>query len=216
MSRSIEINPSQDYSKLEDNVLLDMIYNGDDKSLDFLINKYQKLVQMKARTYFLIGAEKEDIVQEGMIGLCKAIHNFRENKMASFKSFAELCITRQIITAIKMATRRKHGPLNCYVSLNKPLYDQESNDILMDTICGGEITNPEALIIDQEKANDRKQKIEELLSSLERKVLLLYMDGYSYVEISQELNIHAKPIDNALQRIKRKLGQYTEGRRVIS
>ncbi|MCR8866626.1 RNA polymerase sporulation sigma factor SigH [Priestia megaterium] len=216
MSVSIERKSSQDYSKLEDNVLLERIYNGDDESLDFLINKYQKLVRMKARTYFLIGAEKEDIVQEGMIGLCKAIHNFRENKMTSFKSFAELCITRQIITAIKMATRRKHGPLNCYVSLNKPLYDQESNDILMDIISGGEIANPEALIINQEKANDRKRKIEELLSNLERKVLLLYMDGYSYVEISQELKIHAKSIDNALQRIKRKLGQHTGGRKVIS
>ncbi|MCM3170114.1 RNA polymerase sporulation sigma factor SigH [Peribacillus frigoritolerans] len=182
-----------------------MVHSGDSESLAFLINKYQNFVRAKTRPYFLVGADKEDLVQEGMIGLYKAIRDFREDKVASFKAFAELCITRQIITAIKTATRQKHVPLNSYVSLDKPLYDEESNYTLMDRISGEKITNPEALFINQEKANDIELKIAELLSDLERSVLTLYMDGQSYVEISEELNTHVKSIDNALQRVKRKL-----------
>ena len=146
-----------------------MAHSGDSESLTFLINKYQNFVRAKTTPYFLIGADKEDLVQEGMIGLYKAIRDFREDRMTSFKAFADLCITRQIITAIKTATRQKQAPLNSYVSLDKPLYDEESNYTLMDMISGEKITNPEALIINQEKANDIELKISELLSDLERK-----------------------------------------------
>jgi RNA polymerase sporulation-specific sigma factor len=206
---------SENYAKLEDKVLVEMAHSGDGESLTFLINKYRNFVRAKARPYFLIGADKEDLVQEGMIGLYKAIRDFREDKMVSFFAFAELCITRQIITAIKTANRQKHGPLNSYVSLDKPLYDEESNYTLMDMISGEKITNPEALIINQEKADDIELKIAELLSGLERRVLTLYMDGQSYVEISEELNTHVKSIDNALQRVKRKLEQHLEIRKAI-
>jgi RNA polymerase sporulation-specific sigma factor len=205
----------ENYVKLEDKVLVEMAHSGDGEALAFLINKYRNFVRMKASPYFLIGADKEDLVQEGMIGLYKAIRDFRKDKMASFKAFAELCITRQIITAIKTATRQKHGPLNSYVSLDKPLYDEESNYTLMDMISGEKITNPEALIINQEKADDIELKIAELLSDLERRVLTLYMDGQSYVEISEELNTHVKSIDNALQRVKRKLERHLEIRKAI-
>ncbi|QNU05140.1 RNA polymerase sporulation sigma factor SigH [Peribacillus butanolivorans] len=205
MSVNIGVQPIENYAKLEDKVLVKMVHSGDSESLAFLINKYQNFVRAKTRPYFLVGADKEDLVQEGMIGLYKAIRDYREDKVASFKAFAELCITRQIITAIKTATRQKHVPLNSYVSLDKPLYDEESNYTLMDRISGEKITNPEALFINQEKANDIELKIAELLSDLERNVLTLYMDGQSYVEISEELNTHVKSIDNALQRVKRKL-----------
>jgi RNA polymerase sporulation-specific sigma factor len=208
VSVNIGVQLIENYTKLEDKVLVKMAHSGDGESLTFLINKYRHFVRVKASPYFLIGADKEDLVQEGMIGLYKAIRDFREDKMVSFKAFAELCITRQLITAIKTANRQKHGPLNSYVSLDKPIYDEESNYTLMDRITGERITNPEALIINQETANDIELKIAELLSGLERSVLTLYIDGQSYVEISEELNTHVKSIDNALQRVKRKLERH--------
>ncbi|MED4532068.1 RNA polymerase sporulation sigma factor SigH [Metabacillus fastidiosus] len=204
-----------DYAKLEDKVLIRMAHNGDSEALSFLINKYQKFVRNKARSYFLIGADKEDIVQEGMIGLFKGIRDFKEDKMVSFMAFADLCITRQIITAIKTATRQKHGPLNSYISLDKPLYDDESNYTLMDMIPRGKVTNPETLVINKENAANIELKIAELLTDLERRVLALYIDGQSYIEISKTLNIHVKSIDNALQRVKRKLERHLEMREAI-
>ena len=170
---------------------------------------------MKGRSYFLIGADREDIVQEGMIGLYKAIRDFKGDKLASFKAFAELCITRQIITAIKTATSQKHIPLNSYVSLDKPIYDEESDRTLMDVISGSKVLDPEELIINQEDYDYMEIKMAELLSDLERKVLALYLDGQSYQEISEELNRHVKSIDNALQRVKRKLERYLEIRELI-
>jgi RNA polymerase sporulation-specific sigma factor len=204
-----------DHAKLEDKVLVELAQNGDSESLVFLINKYQNFVRVKTRPYFLIGADKEDLVQEGMIGLYKAIRDFREEKLVCFHSFAELCITRQIITAIKTANRQKHGPLNSSISLDKPLNSEESNYTLMDMIAEEKIMNPEAFIINQEQANDIKLKIIELLSDLERSVLFLYMDGQSYTEISKELNTHEKSIDNALQRVKRKLERHLDIQKVI-
>ncbi|MBJ3793578.1 RNA polymerase sporulation sigma factor SigH, partial [Bacillus sp. OA1] len=164
----------------------------------------------KSRSYFLVGADREDIVQEGMIGLFKAIRDYKEDKLSSFKAFAELCITRQIITAIKTATRQKHIPLNSYVSLDKPIYDEESDRTLLDVISEAKVTDPEEMIISQEEYTDIESKISELLSDLERKVLSLYLDGRSYQEISEQLNRHVKSIDNALQRVKRKLERYME------
>lgn len=185
---------------------------GDDLAQEFLIVKYKNFVRSKARSYFLIGADREDIIQEGMIGLYKAIRDFRGDKLSSFRAFADLCITRQIITAIKTATRQKHIPLNSYVSLNKPIYDEESDRTLLDVISGIRITDPEELIISQEEIDDIELKMGEILSSLEWRVLMYYLEGKSYQEIALDLNRHVKSIDNALQRVKRKLEKYLEDR----
>ncbi|WP_305956512.1 RNA polymerase sporulation sigma factor SigH [Anoxybacillus suryakundensis] len=198
------------YEQLEDEMIVELVHQGDSEALDYLIHKYKNFVRAKARSYFLVGADREDIVQEGMIGLYKAIRDFKEDKQSSFKAFAELCITRQMITAIKMATRQKHIPLNCYVSLDKPIYEDDSARTLMDVLSGTKITNPEELIINREEFDHMEEKMTELLSDLERKVLLLYLEGRSYQEISEELNRHVKSIDNALQRVKRKLEKYVE------
>jgi RNA polymerase sporulation-specific sigma factor len=203
-----------DYKNMEDEQLVELVHQGDGDALDFLIHKYQNFVRAKARSYFLVGADREDIVQEGMIGLYKAVRDFKGDKLSSFKAFAELCITRQMITAIKTATRQKHIPLNSYVSLDKPIYDDESDRTLMDVISGTRATDPEELIVNREKVDDIEVKMAELLSDLERKVLALYLDGRSYQEISEELNRHVKSIDNALQRVKRKLEKYLEYREI--
>ncbi|GEN55201.1 MULTISPECIES: RNA polymerase sporulation sigma factor SigH [Halobacillus] len=199
-----------DLSKLDDEEVVERINQGQVQALDYLINKYKNFVRAKARTYFLIGADREDIVQEGMIGLYKAIRDYREGKLSSFKAFAELCVTRQIITAIKTATRQKHIPLNSYVSLDKPIYDEESDRTLLDVIAGSKAIDPQELIVNKEKFSDMEEKMSELLSDLEKKVLTLYLDGRSYQEISVELDRHVKSIDNALQRVKRKLEKYLE------
>jgi RNA polymerase sporulation-specific sigma factor len=193
-----------------DEKIVELVHSGNSQALNYLINKYKNFVRAKARTYFLIGADREDIVQEGMIGLYKAIRDYQEDKLSSFKAFAELCVTRQIITAIKTATRQKHIPLNSYVSLDKPIYDEESDRTLLDVIEGSKTMDPEELIISRERYGDMEFKMKEILSDLERKVLNLYLDGQSYQEISEELNRHVKSIDNALQRVKRKLERYLE------
>ena len=172
----------------------------------------QEFCRAKARSYFLIGADREDIVQEGMIGLYKAIRDFRQDKLSSFRAFAELCITRQIITAIKTATRQKHIPLNSYVSLNKPLYDEESDRTLLDILSGTRVTDPEELIISREEFVNIESKIGEILSDLEWEVLMSYLQGKSYQEIACDLDRHVKSIDNALQRVKRKLERYLNTR----
>ncbi len=183
---------------------------GDAAASEHLLNKYKNFVRSKARSYFLIGADHEDIVQEGMIGLFKAIRDYRAERLSSFRAFAELCITRQIITAIKTATRQKHIPLNSYVSLNKPIYDEESDRTLLDVITEGRVSNPEDLLIGQEDLSRIEGRIGELLSDLEWEVLTSYLDGRSYQEIAVDLGRHVKSIDNALQRVKRKLEKLME------
>lgn len=195
---------------LSDEALVARSQENDPLATDYVLSKYKNFVRSKARSYFLIGADHEDIVQEGMIGLYKAVRDYRPDKLSSFRAFAELCITRQIITAIKSATRQKHIPLNSYVSLNKPLYDEESDRTLLDVIVEGRVTNPEELIIGQEDLNNVHQKIGEVLSPLEQEVLGAYLDGRSYQEIAEDLDRHVKSIDNALQRVKRKLERYLE------
>ncbi|OGX68243.1 MAG: RNA polymerase factor sigma-70 [Paenibacillus sp. RIFOXYA1_FULL_44_5] len=209
-----EINVSE-YDLRSDEEIVDAIRQGDSDALEYLIYKYKNFVRAKARSYFLIGADREDIVQEGMIGLYKSIRDFRGDKLASFKAFAELCITRQIITAIKTATRQKHIPLNSYVSLDKPIYDEDSDRTLLDVFCGTSVSDPEELIINQEEFTGLEIKMGELLSDLERKVLMLYLDGRSYQEIAIDLTRHVKSIDNALQRVKRKLERYLEIREAL-
>ena len=198
------------YGTMSDEEIVLKCHNGDTSAEEYLLNKYKNFVRSKARSYFLIGADHEDIVQEGMIGLYKAIRDFRQEKLSSFRAFAELCITRQIITAIKTATRQKHIPLNSYISLNKPLYDEESDRTLMDVIMEGNSGNPEDMIINQESLGNIHQKINEVLSGLEQEVLSAYLDGKSYQEIAESLGRHVKSIDNALQRVKRKLEKYLE------
>lgn len=193
-----------------DEQLIELVHQGSTDALDYLITKYRLFVKAKARSYFLIGADKEDIIQEGMIGLYKAIRDFKGDKLSSFRAFAELCITRQIITAIKTATRQKHIPLNSYVSLDKPIYDEESDRTLLDVITSTESEDPEHLMIHREEYSHLEEKIGEILSELEQQVLALYLDGQSYNEISEELNRHVKSIDNALQRVKRKLERHLE------
>lgn len=200
------------YEQCLEEEVVEMARLGDSKAQEFLIKKYKNFVRAKARSYFLIGADKEDIIQEGMIGLFKAIRDYRPDKISSFKAFAELCITRQIITAIKTATRQKHIPLNSYVSLNKPIYDEESERTLMDVLTGKRGTDPEELVISKEEVNNIETKIGEILSDLEMKVLSYYLQGKSYQEIAEDLDRHVKSIDNALQRVKRKLEKYLESR----
>nr|WP_205828627.1 MULTISPECIES: RNA polymerase sporulation sigma factor SigH [Brevibacillus] len=202
------------YDLMSDEEVVELVRENDAEALEYLINKYKNFVRAKARSYFLIGADREDIVQEGMIGLYKSIRDFRGDKLTSFKAFAELCITRQIITAIKTATRQKHIPLNSYVSLDKPIYDEDSDRTLLDVICGTKVTDPEELFINREEFDDIEGKMSEILSDLERQVLMLYLDGRSYQQIAVELDRHVKSIDNALQRVKRKLERYLEGREV--
>lgn len=198
------------YNAMLDEEVIEDAKMGNNRALEYLINKYRSFVRAKARTYFLIGADREDIIQEGMIGLYKAIRDFREDKLSSFRAFAELCITRQIITAIKTATRQKHIPLNSYVSLNKPIFDEESDRTLMDVISEVSVSDPEEMMINREEFTGIEMKMSEILSGLEWKVFSLYLQGKSYQEIAEEMGRHVKSIDNALQRVKRKLEKYLE------
>jgi RNA polymerase sporulation-specific sigma factor len=201
-----------DPHEIQDEELVSQARDGSEVALEALINKYKNFVRAKARSYFLVGADREDIIQEGMIGLYKAVRDFRDDKLSSFRAFAELCVTRQIITAIKTATRQKHIPLNSYISLNKPIYDEDSDRTLMDVISGVHISDPEELVINREEFNDIENKMGEILSDLEWQVLVSYLEGRSYQEIAGELDRHVKSIDNALQRVKRKLEKYLEKR----
>jgi RNA polymerase sporulation-specific sigma factor len=196
------------FTEMLDEEIIEIAKLGNNDAVEYIIGKYKGFVRAKARTYFLIGADREDIIQEGMIGLFKAIRDFREDKLASFRAFAELCITRQIITAIKTATRQKHIPLNSYISLNKPIFDEESDRTLMDVITQDSVTDPEQLMINLEEHKNIEEKMGEVLSSLEWKVLSQYLQGMSYQEIAEDLKREVKSIDNALQRIKRKLEKF--------
>ena len=202
----------QIYKSAKDEELVLMAQNGDDAAQEYLLDKYKSLVRAKSRAYFLIGADSEDIIQEGMIGLYKAVRDYNEEKNASFRSFAELCVNRQMITAIKAATRQKHQPLNSYVSLNKPVYEEESEQTYMDFLQSnsGSLLNPEALLIGQENKSFLEDQMVKNLSSFETRVLVLYLQGRSYFEISRVLDKPEKSIDNALQRVKKKLERFLE------
>ncbi|WP_101773867.1 RNA polymerase sporulation sigma factor SigH [Peptostreptococcus faecalis] len=196
----------------EDSDIIKKAKEGDTESIDYIIDKYRIMVKSKAKTYFLIGADKDDIIQEGMIGLYKAIRDYNDEKTSSFRSFADLCITRQIITAIKTATRQKHIPLNSYVSLNKPVFEGESERTLYDTVISNVESDPEKLIIGKENYEYIEKKINEVLSPFEEEVLILYISGHSYSDIAKELKKDSKSVDNAIQRIKRKMEKHLENR----
>ncbi|MFD2210196.1 RNA polymerase sporulation sigma factor SigH [Virgibacillus halophilus] len=206
---------SRDLRKLDDDSLIKLVQRDNDEALDVLIHRYKNFVRAKARTYFLIGADREDIIQEGMIGLYKAIRDYEDEKVSSFKAFAELCIVRQIITAIKTATRQKHVPLNSYISLDRPMYDEESDRTLLDTIGGSTEIDPQEMLINREKHLDFESRLYAELSGLEKESLRLYMDGMTYQEISVLLKRHVKSIDNALQRVKRKIEQLIDDQKIV-
>ncbi|MFJ7638253.1 RNA polymerase sporulation sigma factor SigH [Peribacillus sp. NPDC097224] len=216
MSMILDKEKVENPTQMEDAILIGKFQDGDDEALNQLITKYKGLVKTKAMKYFLTGGDKEDVFQEGMIGLYKAIRDYRDCKnSASFKSFAELCITRQIITAVKAATRQKHSPLNTYVSLFRPIYQGESEQALIDVVPEQKQMDPVAILIGLEEFSEIELKLTELLSDLESTVVDLYMGGQTYLEISQELNVQVKTIDNALQRVKKKLDKYLESRLMV-
>jgi RNA polymerase sporulation-specific sigma factor len=169
-------------------------------------------VRGKARSYFLVGADRDDIIQEGMIGLFKAIRDFRPDRQSSFRSFAELCITRQLITAIKTATRQKHAPLNTYVSLSRPASgsDEQGDRVLADILAAKEICDPAEIVISEWEAETIRQGFTTALSGFETAVLRLYMEGKSYRDIADVLDRQVKSVDNALQRVKRKIEDQVE------
>jgi RNA polymerase sporulation-specific sigma factor len=206
--------PGDTLIDVSDEELVERARGGNEIALESLLNRYRHYARAKARTYFLAGADKEDIVQEGMIGLFKAVRDFQADKNTAFRAFAELCITRQIITAIKTATRQKHIPLNSYVSLNKPASNEQGEERpLEEALVHRSHDDPADLVISAEEIANIKESMGRLLSDLETEVLQLYMDGKSYQEIADMLGRHVKSIDNALQRIKRKLEQHLETRK---
>ena len=193
------------YEQLSDDEVALLAQGGDGQALVYLLDKYKNFVRARARSYFLIGADHEDIVQEGMIGLYKAIRDYKADKQTSFRAFAELCVKRQIITAIKAASRQKHIPLNSYVSLSEPLYDDNEDKTLVDMLAARKTIDPEEMFLRREKNEMLNAEIESKLSDLEKTVLSLYLGGMNYHEIAAELSRTPKSIDNALQRIKNKL-----------
>lgn len=193
------------FSQMSDEDVVCLAQKGDEAAVEYILEKYKALVKARVRIYFLMGADKEDLLQEGMIGLFKAIRDFSAEKQANFASFAELCATRQIATAIKTATRQKHMPLNNYISLNKPVYSEESDRALWESVPYSAVSDPEEIIINEEDYNATASMIFNGLSKFEKEVLRAYLQGRSYNEIAQGQNRSAKSIDNALQRIKKKI-----------
>lgn len=195
------------YKSLSDEEIVFLAQNGDKRAAEFITAKYVPYVRNKSRAYFLVGGEVEDIMQEGLIGLYEAIQDYSDNKQASFKTFMDICVTRQIMTALKAASRQKHIPLNTYVSLNKPLFQEETDRNFQDTLMTEKIEDPESLFIDVEKTIEINKEIERSLSDFEYKVLRLYLQGVSYVRIAKVLEKEEKAIDNAIQRIRKKLSK---------
>ena len=193
------------YDSMTDDELLRLHRAGDARAEETLYARYKQIVRSKARTYFLVGADHEDIIQEGMIGLYKAVMDYQFDKAASFRGFAELCITRQIITAIKSATRKKHVPLNTYISFNRSVYEGENERPLIDVLTSTRISDPEEVLIGRENYAAVADSIEHSLSKLEHNALGLYLYGYSYQQIADMLQITTKSVDNAIQRVKKKL-----------
>ncbi|MGH2691094.1 MAG: RNA polymerase sporulation sigma factor SigH [Actinomycetota bacterium] len=202
-----------DVDSATDEELVELYRQGAPTAIEALLTRYRNFARLKARSYFLAGADKDDIVQEGMIGLYKAIRDFSAGREASFRAFAEICITRQIITAVKTATRQKHLPLNQYVSLNKPLASEEDPDwVLQDVIQTVQVADPAELVISHDELRSIKIAFAEILSDFEAEVLHMYVEGKTYHEIAASLSRHVKSIDNALQRIKRKVELHLRGR----
>ena len=195
---------SNDYEQLSDEDVIKLIRSGDKNALDYIMNKYKNVVNIKVSKYFIIGAEKEDIVQEGLIGLYKAVKSFDMEKDNSFKTFANLCIERQLITAIKTSNRQKHMPLNSYLSLNMSAYEDEESDTVIDVFDSNSIEDPLDTITKKEYYIEIENAIDKSLSNFEKKVLNRFAKGESYVQIADKLNTPVKSVDNAIQRIRKK------------
>ncbi|HEX2193268.1 MAG TPA: RNA polymerase sporulation sigma factor SigH [Acidimicrobiales bacterium] len=198
--------------ELPDDHLVALFRQGDVAALELLLERYRRFARSKARTYFLVGADFDDIEQEGMIGLFKAVRDYRPDRQSSFRAFAELCVTRQIITAIKTATRHKHQPLNQYVSLSGLRMPDNGDERLVDDLLDHQVPDPADEVVSAESMAELRAMMAEMLSRLEVEVLRLYVEGRSYQEISALLGRHVKSIDNALQRIKRKLEAHLQSR----
>ena len=197
---------NNNFLQMQDEDLIKMIRSGDKSALEYLINRYKNLVNIKVSKYYMVGAEREDIVQEGLIGLYKAIKSFQPDKQNSFKNFASICIDRQLITAIKTSNRQKHIPLNSYISLNKEAYenDEESSSDLIEILNAKTVEDPLDTLTKKEYYKSVENTIDKSLSNFEKKVLNCYIQGESYVEIAQKLDTPVKSIDNAIQRIRKK------------
>lgn len=197
-----------DFEKMKDEEIAILASDGQENATDYLLSKYRSVVLAKARKYFLIGADKEDIIQEGMIGLFKAVRDYKTENETSFSTFANLCITRQILTAVKSATRKKHIPLNTYISLDKTINDDENETTLIETLIDEFEQSPEDIVINKEIFSKTEKIIFSILSKFETQVLMKYLEGKSYSDIATILNKSEKSIDNALQRIKKKIEKY--------
>lgn len=194
------------FNKMTDEQIVLEVQKGDKQAISYLMNKYKELVNIKVSKYFIVGAERDDIVQEGLIGLFKAIKMFKKDKNNSFKSFANMCIERQLITAIKSSTRQKHMPLNSYLSLNASAYDnEEENGIeLINTLDNKMVEDPLETVMKKEYYEQIESSIEKSLSTFEKQVLDGYVKGYSYITIAKQLDSPVKSVDNAIQRIRKK------------
>lgn len=207
-----------DLEKLSEEEIILIAQNRNDEAMTYLMEKYKGLVRQKVRTLFLIGGDKDDLVQEGMIGLYKAICDYSPEKDASFRTFADLCISRQVYTAIKISNRMKNQPLNSYISIYSPAYSDENvladGDFMIDNEIRTEQLNPEEIIIDRENVSRIEKNLFAYLSEMETKVLELYLDGMTYQEIAVYMDKSPKSIDNALQRIKNKLQKQIESQKL--
>lgn len=201
----------RDYAAATDEELVLLLREGDEIAEEQLYARYKQVVRSKAHPYFLVGADREDIIQEGMIGLYKAVCDYSQEKLSSFRAFADLCITRQILTAIKGATRKKHMPLNTYVSLNATAYPGDSERPLIDMLESHHVSDPEEVLIGRENHAALAAGIERTLTPLERCSLTLYLKGCSYQQIAEQLGRSVKSVDNAIQRVKKKLEEYLRG-----
>ena len=198
------------FDTMTDEEIVLLAQKGNESACEYVLRKYKPFVSMKASSYFLAGGERDDLVQEGLIGLLKAIRVYDATKDAAFRSFADLCVTRQIISAVKASLRQKHAPLNFYVSLDKPCNTENQDSSLIDIIASDETSNPETIVIGKESFEMVSVKMEELLSAFECKVLSLYLTGKSYSSIAAMLQKEPKSIDNALQRIKKKFEKFSD------
>jgi RNA polymerase sporulation-specific sigma factor len=213
VTSDVRARVAEDLDAAPDEDLVALFQAGHVAAVEALLHRYRNFARLKARSYFLAGADKDDIVQEGMIGLYKAIRDFDPEHETSFRAFAELCITRQIITAVKTATRQKHVPLNTYVSLQKPVAGDDADYVLQDVLESSQAPDPAELVISHDELRSMKLAFSEILSDFETEVLHMYVEGKSYQEIGERLDRHVKSIDNAIQRIKRKVELHLRDRR---
>ena len=212
-TRSASSHAALAVDERDDLELLALVRGGDDLALASLLTRYRAFARVKARSFFLVGADRDDVVQEGMIGLYKAIRDFDPTMETSFRGFAELCISRQMISAIKAATRHKHGPLNSYVSFSRPMASDDDDDrVLADVLPAPLGADPAEMLISAERIRALQAHVNEVLSDLEVEVLRLYVEGKTYVEIAEIVQRHTKAVDNALQRVKRKLDVHLKDR----